>query len=217
MKKYNFGFTLGVGTWPSDAFDYMRIQTKPSFQYSYNGISILEQEIKLKVLYRVSFQYNFSSYFGLQGEISHQRASYKVNFTLFPQYPALRAQYAKHRLSWSVSSLILNAVFQARKSKEVMVPYAFIGLGFCDVQGEREENDDYVVEIHSSIDLSLKAGGGFSYYLFQSMPFGIDLRAFIMVLGARMFGFYTPYGGSDIIISGYNIIWGIEAGFRYRF
>lgn len=218
LKKYSLGFTLGQGVWPSDAFNYLRVARSPAFEHFYGGMSLLEQEIKLKVFYGLSFEYALSSYFALQGEISHQRANYKVNFSLFPLDPALpRAVYVKHLLNWSADSLIVKAVFQVRKSSNTFIPYTFVGLGFCRIEGEREENNYYRIEIHSSIDLALKAGGGFCCYWSQFMPLGLDLRAFVMVLGARMFGFYNPQGGTDIIVSGYNIIWGLEGGLRYRF
>jgi len=223
-KKYSFGFTIGTCWWPSYTFKYMRIHTNPSFSMFYREMSILEQEIKLKPLYRLSFQYNFNSYFGLEVEFGHQRASYKVTFYLRSQYPELPGNYTKNRLSWSVSSIILNAVFQARKSEKKIVPYGFLGLGLCSVQGGSEEDKDYGIEIHSSLDLALKAGGGVSCYLPKILPLGINLRAFIMVLGTRVSGFYSPYGGfyssyggSDIVLEGYNIIWGIELGLKYKF
>ena len=218
-KKYNFGFTIGICRWPSDAFDYMRVGAKPSFRKLYRSMNILEQDIRLKALYRLSFQYNLSSYFGLEAEVSHQRASYQVKFALIPryEYEGLRIRYTKNRLSWSVSSIILNAIFQARKSEDNTVPYGFIGLGFCSVQGESEENEDYGIEIHSGLDLALKAGGGVSCYLPKILPLGINMKAFIMILGARMFGLFSPYGGGDVIIYGWNLIWGIELGLKYRF
>lgn len=223
-KKYNFGFTIGICRWPSGAFDYMRVEPKPSFRNFYQSMNILEQDIRLKTLYRLSFQYNFSSYFGLEVEFGHQRASYKVTFYLRPKYPELPGNYTKDRLSWSVSSIILNAVFQARKSEKKIVPYGFLGLGLCSIQGEEEEREEYGIEIHSSLDLALKAGGGVSCYLPKILPLGFNLRAFIMVLGTRVSGFYSPYGGfyssyggSDIVLEGYNIIWGIELGLKYRF
>lgn len=222
-EKYNFGFTVGICWWPSETFKYMRIHTNPSFS-NYRGMSILEQEIRLKALYRLSFQYNFSSYFGLEAEVGHQRANYKGTFYLRPKYLEFRGKYTKNRLSWSASSIIINAVFQARKSEEKIVPYGFLGLGLCSVQGESEEGEEYGMEIHSSLDLALKAGGGINCYFPRLFPLGINLRAFIMVLGTRVAGyysayggFYSSYGGSNIVLEGYNIIWGIELGFRYRF
>ena len=217
-KRCSFGFTLGQGIWPSDAFNYIRMERLPAFKYFYRRMAVLEQQIKLRVFYGLSFEYMMSSYFALQGEISHQGANYRINFSLFPLDPALPSTvYRKHLLNWNADSLILNAVLKTRKARTTFVPYVFVGLGFCRVGGERKENNYYRIEIRSSLDLALKAGGGFYCYWSQSMPLGLDLRAFVMVLGARMFGFYNPQWGTDIFISGYNIIWGLEGGLRYRF
>ncbi len=217
-KRCSLGFTIGQGVWPSDAFNYIRVERSPAFKYFYSSMSVLEQQIKLKVSYGLNFEYEMNSYFAFRGELSHQGGEYRVNFSLFPLDPALpRAVYSKHILNWCADFLIVNAVFKARKSRATFVPYAFVGLGFCRVGGEKEESDYYRIRIHSSLDLALKAGGGFSCYWSQYIPIGLDLRAFILVLGARMFGFYNPQGGTDIIVSGYNIIWGLEGGLRYRF
>ncbi len=78
-----------------------------------------------------------------------------------------------------------------------------------------------MIEIRSAEDIAVKAGGGFSFYLFKSFPLGIDLRAFVTALGASLFSFYSSYEGSDmggtIIAQGWNLIWGIEIGARYGF
>lgn len=222
-KGYSLGFAVGVSAWPSDVFHYIRMEPKLSFKYSWRGMNLLQQEIHLEPIYNFHFQHNFTSYFGLQAEIGHQKARYKSNFAMFPWHSEARIEYTKHWLSWSVSSILLHAIFQARKSSESIVPYGFLGLGLCYVRGEEEEAADYYIKIHPSVDLTLKTGGGVSFYFTRNSPLGLNLRAFIMVLGASLFGFYSAYGGSnfvhgtDIVAQGVDIIWGIELGLRYRF
>jgi len=215
-NKYELGFSVGTGAWPSDVFNYVEIQAKETFRGLYLGMDLLEQEIRLKPLYRLHFQYNISSSFAVEGEFGHQKGSYTADFSLTPRGIGARQQIEKHRLGWSVTSVMVNVVYLTREPGEMMIPYGFIGLGFCSVKGEYEEKEDYSIQIRSDIDLALKAGGGVCLYLSKNLPLALNLRGFIMVLGAYAFGYSSPYGGSDLIIEGWNLIWGVELSLKFR-
>lgn len=221
--KHNLGFMVGVSTWPSDVFHYIKIYPRSSFRYKWRGMNMLEQEIHLKPIFSLHFQYNFGSRIGFQVELSHQRASYDVDYAMVPLDPASRIKPAIHHLEWNVTSVVLHAVFHGRRLTEPIVPYGFVGLGLCYVRGDRQQRADYEIEVHPSFDLTLKAGGGASFYPLGGFPLGLDLKVFIMVLGASLFGYYSPsgegdlVGGGNIIAEGVDIIWGIKLGLKYRF
>lgn len=215
-RKFSFGFSAGVCRWPSGVFKYMRVHPQDYFWRVYKAINILEQDIELRALYNLDFQYNFSSRIGIQAEIGHQRADYKVLFALIPSFQS-RLTYPHHHLSWSVSTIFINVIFRAKKSEEKIVPYGFVGLGFCSVRGEEDYHQDYRIEIRSLIDLGLKAGAGLTFYFMPKiLPLGIDLRTFIQVLGADVYGYYSPQDETTLIAGGWNLIWGIGAGLKYK-
>lgn len=216
-KKFSFGFSAGLCNWPSEVFRYMKVYPQDYFWRVYGAINTLEQDIELKALYNLDFQYNFSSRLGIQVEIGHQKADYMVLFVLIPLAGA-RLIYPRHHLSWSVSTIFLNLIFRARKSENKIIPYGLLGLGFCSVRGEEDYPQDYRIEIRSTMDLGLKAGAGMTFYLMPKIiPIGFDLRAFVQVLGADIGGYYSPYYGSNIVAGGWNLVWGIGIGLKYRF
>lgn len=219
-KKFHFGFSFGVTKWPSGVFKYMRVLPDEFFVNLYRGMNILDEEINLKAVYNLSLQYDFSPHFGIQAEIGHQKANYKVIFYLIPKSPEAKGVYQpQHVLSWSVSTIFINAIFRGRKPEKRIIPFAFAGAGLCFVQGEEKEfyEKHYKIEIRSAGDLALKAGGGFTFNLPEILPLGFNIRAFLQVLGAQAYGYYYPSGGNITEVGGYNIIWGIDMGLRYRF
>jgi len=219
-KKFQFGFNAGLTKWPSEVFRYMRVRPDEHFTKLYKGMNILDEEISLKALYNLSLQYDFSSHFGIQAEIGHQKANYKVIFYLISKSLEAKGEYQpQHVLSWSVSTMFFNAIFRARKSEKSIIPYGFVGVGFCFVQGEEKEfyEKHYKIEIRSTADLALKAGAGFTFSLPKIHPLGFNIRAFLQVLGVRAYEYYYPSGGNVTEVGGYNIIWGFDMGLRYRF
>jgi len=71
----------------------------------------------------------------------------------------------------------------------------------------------------SKVELGLKAGAGLTYNVSKSIPLGLNLRAFILVLGrSPSYGIPSPnYFGGGIGAGGSNIIWGIDTGLTYSF
>jgi len=217
-KKFGLGFSAGLCNWPSDAFKYMKLHPQESLSQIFPIMNTLEQEIELKAQYNLNFQYNFNPRLGIQAEIEHQKADYRVLFALLPKTGS-KAIYPQHHLSWSISSIFLNLIFRARKSEEKIIPYVFAGLGLCFIRGEDDFNQDYYrLDIPSTTDLGLKAGAGLTFYLDSiNIPLGFDLKSFIQVLGPKFGGYPSSYYGSDSEIGGWNIIWGVEIGLKYRF
>lgn len=217
-KRFQFGFSFGVTKWPSGVFKYMRIRPDEDFKNLYRGMNILDEEINLRALYNLNLQYNFNSRFGIQADIGHQKANYKVIFFLISKSPeALGGYQPQHVLPWRVTTVFFNFVYRARKPDKKIIPYAFVGLGSCIVRGEHKEDlrRHYRIEIRSAADLGLKAGGGLTFYLPKVLPLGFNIRAFIQVLGAQAYGYYSTIGNVTEV-GGWNIIWGIDLGLRYR-
>ena len=214
-QRFSFGFNAGLSNWPSDAFKFMKFRPQESYWLNFQMMNVLEQEIELNTRYNFNFRYSFTPRLGIQAEIEHQKADYWAFLALFPKTGS-NAIYPQHHLCWSISSIFFNLIYMPGQPGEKIIPYGFVGLGLCFVRGEDESNQDYyVIDIPSSVDLGLKAGAGLSFYWLP--PLGFDLRSFIQVLGLRFGAYASSYSGGDIYIGGWNIIWGVELGLTYRF
>ena len=124
-------------------------------------------------------------------------------------------------LSWSVTTLFINAIYRARKSQEKITPFGFIGLGFFSVRKKEGHGRYFGIESYRTVNMGLKGGAGLSYNLPKILPLGFELRAFILLLGSISGSHYSPYiwggGGAGPVAEANNYIWGIDLGIKYRF
>lgn len=219
-KKFSIGFSAGLGRCNSGINRYIRVNSFTPIPYSAD-VSVLDRKTELKDHFTLNFQRNFSSRFGLQGEIGHYRASSIVLMRITSRDINFPDDNEPLDLSWSVTTIFINAIYRARKSQEKITPFGFVGFGFFSV-GKKENNGRYFrLESRSSLDIGLKGGAGLSYCLPKILPLCFELRAFILILGSISGGYYSPYmwegAGTGPVAESYNFIWGIDFGIRYRF
>ena len=128
-KKFSIGFGAGLGRCTSGIYRYIRVDTLNPIPYAAD-VSVVDRKTELKNHFNLNFQRNFSSRFGLQGEIGH----YRVSSIVVMKISSLDINFPDDNelldLTWSVTTLFLNAVYRARKSQEKITPFGFVGLGF---------------------------------------------------------------------------------------
>ena len=128
-KKFSIGLGAGLGRCTSGINRYIRVDTLNPIPYPAN-VSISDRKTELKDHFNLNFQRNFSSRFGLRGEIDHYRASSIVVMRISSRDINFPDDNEPLDLTWSVTILFLNAIYRARKSKEKITPFGFVGLGF---------------------------------------------------------------------------------------
>lgn len=227
QSKFELGLTAGRGLWLSDAFGYARIYLQASS--SYNRLSKMEQSVSINMVYGLSAQYNLSSRFGLQAEMQRFGGRYEALFLLDPG-PAesrIKQKMSSNRLTWNVWTVFLNAVFRSGKTDETPSLYWFVGLGICALKGGEDRVPDYRMDIPSTVDAGIQAGGGFAVPLPMLSPVALNLRIYLLVLRAEASDtgdfyagegvFYAPYGGGGLVSGGYNTLLAFDAGMTFRF
>lgn len=217
-KKVSIGLNVGLGRWTSDVLKYIRAETIPSVPFPYTAL-ISDRSVDLKPHYNLNFQYNFSPRFGIQAEIGKHKANYMILFLISPLSSGFSEKFESLDVSLNVTTIFLNAIFRAPRRSKKIAPFFFIGLGSCYVQGKKDQGKYVKLETVSEVELGLKAGGGLTIDLSKSLPIGLNIRAFLMVLGREAsYGIPTPnYFGGGISEGGSNIIWGIDTGLKYSF
>ena len=219
-KKFSIGFGAGLGRCTSGINRYVRVDSFNPIPYVAD-VSVSDRKTELKNHFNLNFQRNFSYRFTVQAEIVHYRASSIVVIRIMSR----DINYPDHNepldLSWSFTTLFINAIFRARKSQEKITPFGFIGLGFFSVRKKEDPGRYFKIESRRTVDIGLKGGAGLSYYLPKILPLCFELRAFILILGNVYGGYYSPYiwGGGEPgpVAEAYNYIWGIDLGIKYRF
>lgn len=219
-KKFSIGFGAGLGRCTSGVNRYVRVDGFSPIPYVAD-VSVSDRKTELKDHFNINFQRNFSSRFAVQGEIGHYRASSIVVMRISSRDINFPNDIEPLDLSWSVTSLFLNAIYRARKSQEKITPFGFIGLGFFSVRKKEGHGRYFKIESRRTVDIGIKGGAGLSYYLPKILPLCFELRAFILILGNIYGAYYSPYiwggGGGGPVAEAYNYIWGIDLGIKYRF
>ena len=217
-KKASIGLNVGLGRWTSDVHKYIRAGTLSSVAFPYTAL-ISDRSVDLKAHYNLNFQYNFNPRFGIQGEIGRHNANYMLLFLISPLSSGFSEKFESLDVSLNVTTIFLNAVFSSPRRARKITPFLFIGLGTCFVRGKKDQGKYIKLETVSEVDLGLKVGGGLTFNISKSLPIGLNLRAFFLVLGRETtYGVPTPnYFGGGIGEGGSNIIWGIDTGLKYSF
>jgi len=217
-KKASIGLNVGLGRWTTDVHKYIRAETLSSLTFPYRA-SISDRSVELKAHYNLNFQYNFSPRFGIQAEIGRHKANYMILFLISPMSTGFAEKFESLDVSLNVTSLFFNAIFSAPRRDRKMTPFFFMGLGSCFVQGKKDQGNYVKLDTVSKVELGLKAGGGLNFNISKSLPIGLNIRAFLMILGRETtYGVPTPnYFGRGISEGGSNIIWGIDTGLKYSF
>ena len=216
-SKFVLGFNAGLGRWTNQINRDVLIYPLPSFP---PGFAVGVTDTNTDVNYHLGFnlEYNFTPKFGLQAEFSRINAEYLIVIGLNPQYSNEFSKYDTLNLPWKITTVYLNGVFNLRKTKRKFFPFAFFGVGFNILHKNRVSGNYVEIESKSLVDLGLKMGGGFSYYL-PGTPLGFELRAFILYLtavGASSYS-YQSYTSPTPGFYGENLIWAVDLGFKYRF
>jgi len=216
-SKFVLGFNAGLGRWTNQINRDVLIYPLPSFP---PGFAVGVTDTNTDVNYHLGFnlEYNFTPKFGLQAEFSRINAEYLIVIGLNPQYSNDLSRYDTLYLPWKITTVYLNGVFNLRKTKRKFFPFAFFGVGFNILHKNRVSGNYVEIESKSLVDLGLKMGGGFSYYL-PGTPLGFELRAFILYLtavGASSYS-YQSYTSPTPGFYGENLIWAVDLGFKYRF
>jgi len=219
-KKFSIGLGAGLGRCTSGINKYIQVYTLNPIPYAAD-VSVLDRKIEMKNHYNLNFQYNFSSRFGLQGEIGQYRANSIVVLRITSRDINFADDNELLDLSWSVTTLFINAIYRARKSQEKITPFGFIGLGFFSVRKKEGHGRYFGIESYRTVNMGLKGGAGLSYNLPKILPLCFELRAFILLFGDISGGYYSPYiwggGGAGPVAEANNYIWGIDLGIKYRF
>jgi hypothetical protein len=219
-KKFSIGLGAGFGRCTSGVNRYVRVDGFNPIPYAAD-VSVSDRKTELKDHLNLNFQRNFSSRFAVQAEIGRYRASSIVVMRIKSRDINFPDDIEPLDLSWSVTSLFLNAIYRVRKSKEKITPFGFIGLGFFSVRKKENHARYFKIESRRTVDIGIKGGAGLSYYLPKILPLCFELRAFILILGNIYGGYYSPYiwGGGEPgpVAEAYNYIWGIDLGIKYRF
>jgi hypothetical protein len=219
-KKFSIGFGAGIGRCTSGINRYVRVDGLNPIPYAAD-VSVSDRKTELKDHFNLNFQRNFSSHFAVQAEIGHYRESSIVVMRISSRDINFPDDIEPLDLSWSVTSLFLNAIYRSRKSQEKITPFGFIGLGFFSVRKKEDHGRYFKIESRRTVDIGLKGGAGLSYYLPKILPLCFELRVFILILGNVYGGYYSPYiwGGGEPgpVAEAYNYIWGIDLGIKYRF
>ncbi len=219
-KKFSIGLGVGLGRCTSGINKYVKIYALNPIPYAADA-SVLDRKIEMKDHYNLNFQYNFSSRFGLQGEVGQ----YRVNSIVVMRITSRDTNFANDMelldLSWSVTTLFINAIYRARKSQEKITPFGFVGLGFFSVRKKEGPGRYFRIESYRTVNMGLKGGAGLSYNLPKILPLCFELRAFILLFGSIFGSQYSPYiwggGGTGPVAEANNYIWGIDLGIKYRF
>ncbi len=219
-KKFSIGFGTGLGRCTSGINKYVKINTLNPILYAADA-SVSDRKTEMKDHYNLNIQYNFSSRFGLQGEIGQYRASSIVVMRITSRDINFSDDNELLDLSWSVTTLFINAIYRARKSQEKITPFGFVGLGFFSVRKKEGHGRYFGIESYRTTDIGLKGGAGLIYNLPKILPLGFELRAFILLLGGISGSRYSPYiwGGGEAgpVAEANNYIWGIDLSIKYRF
>lgn len=219
-KKFSIGFGAGLGRCTSGINKYVRVDGFNPIPYVAD-VSVSDRKTELKDHFNLNFQRSFSSRFAVQAEIGRYRANSIVVMRINSRDINFSDDIELLDLSWSVTSLFLNAVFRARKSQVKITPFGFIGLGFFSVRKKEDHARYFKIESRRTFDIGIKGGAGLSYYLPKILPLCFELRAFIMILGNVYGGYYSPsiWGGVETgpVAEAYNYIWGIDLCIKYRF
>lgn len=219
-KKFSIGVGAGLGRCTSGVNRYVRVDSFNPILYAAD-VSVSDRKTELKDHFNLNFQRNFSSRFAVQGEIGHYRANSIVVMRIRSRDINFPDGNEPLDLSWSVTTLFINAIYRARKSQEKITPFGFIGLGFFSVRKKEDHGRYFKIESRRTVDIGLKGGAGLSYYLPKILPLCFELRAFVLILGSISGAYYSPYiwggGGAGPVAEAYNYIWGIDLGIKYRF
>jgi hypothetical protein len=219
-KKFSIGLGAGLGRCTSGINKYVKIYTLNPIPYAAD-VSVSDRKIEMKDHYNLNFQYNFSSRFGLQGEIGQHRANSIVVLRIASRDINFADDNELLDLSWSVTTLFINAIYRARKPQEKITPFGFVGLGFFSVRKKEGHGRYFGIESYRTVNMGLKCGAGLSYNLPKILPLCFELRAFILFLGSISGSHYSPYiwggGGAGPVAEADNYIWGIDLGVKYRF
>ncbi len=216
-KKFSIGLGAGLGRCTSGINRYVQIYTLNPIPYAADA-SVSDRKTELKDHYNLNIQYNFSPRFGLQGEIGHYRANSIVVLRITSRDMNFPDDNELLDLSWSVTTLFINAIYRARKSQEKITPFGFIGLGFFSVRKKEGHGRYFGIESYRTVNIGLKGGAGLSYNLPKILPLGFELRTFILLSGDISDSNYSPYiGGAGSVAEVNNYIWGIDLGIKYRF
>jgi hypothetical protein len=184
----------------------------------------MDESVGAQSSFRFSTQFNFSPYFGLQGEIGYIRGDSSIQLAFIPQGPGFQDFMARHDLPWELFSFFINAVIHPHEQDVGLKPYGLIGLGVCSMGGKEVQASGYSVKIHSDPETALKLGGGLVYYFPQS-PLGLNINASIIVLNIQSTDSvytgdgisYVPYGFNGTGLGGQDVILTVDAGLVFRF
>jgi hypothetical protein len=216
-SKFVLGINAGLGRWTSQINKDVLIKPLPSFPL---GHAVVVADTDTDVNYHLGFSlmYNFTPKFGLQAEFSRINAEYLILIGLNPQSNTDPSKYDTLSLPWKITTVYINGVFNFRKTKGKVFPFAFFGVGFNILNKTRVSGKYMEIESDSSVDLGLKGGGGLNYYL-PGAALGFELRAFILYLtavGGPSYS-YQSYTSPSPGFYGENIVWAVDLGLKYRF
>jgi hypothetical protein len=219
-KKFSIGVGAGLARCTSGINRYIRVDGFNPIPYMAD-VSVSDRKTELKDHFNLNIQRNFSSRFAVQGEIGHYRANSIVLLRIKSRDINFPDDNEVLDLSWSVTTLFINAIYRARKSQEKITPFGFVGFGFFSVRKKEGHGRYFMIESRRTLDIGLKGGAGLSYYLPKILPLCLELRAFILLLGSIGGGYYSQYiwegGGAGPVAEANNFIWGIDLGIKYRF
>jgi hypothetical protein len=216
-SKFVLGINAGLGRWTDQVNREVAIYPLPSFPLGY-GVVVADTGTDVNHHWGFNLIYNFTPKFGLQAEFSRINAEYVIAIGLNPVYSDRLPRYDSVNLPWNVTTIYINGVFNLGKARAKVYPFAFVGVGFNILNRNRVSGNYVEVESKSTVDLGLKGGGGFSYFL-PHAPLGFELRAFILYLtslGVTSYS-YESYTSPAPGFSGENLVWAVDLGLKVRF
>jgi hypothetical protein len=216
-SKFVLGINAGLGRWTNRVARDVLIYPLPSFPEGY-GLVIADTDTKVNSHFGLNLIYNFTPKFGLQAEFSRINAEYLFVLGLNPKYPSEKPRYDAVNLPWKVTTIYINGVFNFRKDKGKLFPFACVGAGFNILQKNSASGSHVKLESKSTMDLGLKGGGGLAFYP-RGASLGLELRGYILYLaavGVTSYAFQS-YTNPSQGFTGENIVWAVDLGLKYRF
>jgi hypothetical protein len=189
----------------------------PTFPEFY-GVVVADTDTKVNSHFGFNLMYSFTPKFGLQAEFSRINAEHLFVLGLNPKYLTDPPLYDPVNLSWEVTTVYINGVFNFQQDKGKVFPFAFAGAGFNILHKNRVHGKYVALESESTMDLGLKLGGGLGFYP-GGASLGFELRGYLLYLtavGVTHFA-YQSYTNPTPGFTGENLVWAVDLGIKYRF
>lgn len=213
-KKFSLGINAGLDIWPSDNCSYIQLYALPTLP-PYSEVSTWESKVRMKNHFNFHLQYNFNPRFGLQGEFGLYRAKFRslISIKIYGEKP--KEMHDTPGFSWNISTFFLNAIFQMTTARESLAAFGSLGAGFCYINQASAQGQYIGAGTRSTVDVAIKGGGGFVYFPTNKIPLGLNLRAFLVMIGSSPTSQYYQFWGTDPVAEGTDLILGFDIGLKF--